>query len=202
MVTYYLQGNPQDYVLNEISMTRWRFCIMSTIKICVFKMTSLYGPHIKLIYLVLKLNYSAWWRHQMETFSVLLALCAGNSLVTCEFSSQRSVTWSFDVYFDLRLNKRLSKQSWGCWFEMPSCSLWRHCNVVKHGQHHNCWCPGPLHHQVISSHGIDCKLGRIGSVMRAEFIHPCPRGGYSLYESYNIYSAILTHLFQVSGKFV
>ena len=38
------------------------------------------------------------------------------------------VTRSFDIFFDLRLNKRLSKQSWGWWFETPSCSLWRHCN--------------------------------------------------------------------------
>ena len=44
-----------------------------------------------------------WWRHQMETFSALLALCAGNSLVTGEFPSQTPVTWSFDVSFDLRL---------------------------------------------------------------------------------------------------
>ena len=51
---------------------------------------------------------NAWWRHQMETFSALLALCAGNSPVTGEFPSQRPVTWSFDVFFDLHLNKRLS----------------------------------------------------------------------------------------------
>ena len=69
-----------------------------------------------------------WWRHQMETFSVLLALCAGNSPGTGEFPAQRSVTRSFDVFFDLRLNKRLSKQPWGWWFEPPSCPLWRHCN--------------------------------------------------------------------------
>ena len=31
-------------------------------------------------------------------------------------------------FFYLRLNKRLSKQSWGWWFETLSCSLWRHCN--------------------------------------------------------------------------
>ena len=36
----------------------------------------------------------------------------------------------FDVFFDLRLNKRLSKQLWGWWFETPSRSLWRHCNDV------------------------------------------------------------------------
>ena len=69
-----------------------------------------------------------WWRHQMETFSVLLAICVGNSLVTSEFPSQRPVTWSFGVFFDLRFNKRLSKQSWGWWFEIPSHPLWRHCN--------------------------------------------------------------------------
>ena len=38
------------------------------------------------------------------------------------------VTQSFDVFFDLPLNKRLSKQSWGWWFETPSRQLWRHCN--------------------------------------------------------------------------
>ena len=69
-----------------------------------------------------------WWRHQMETFSALLARCAGNSPVPGEFPTQRPVTRSFDVFFDLRLNKRLSKQPWGWWFETPSWSLWRHCN--------------------------------------------------------------------------
>ena len=40
----------------------------------------------------------------------------------------RPVTQSFDFFFDLRLNKRLSKQSWGWWFETPPCPLWRQCN--------------------------------------------------------------------------
>ena len=44
-----------------------------------------------------------WWRHQMKTFSALLALCVGNSPVTGEFPSRRQVTRSFDVFFDLRL---------------------------------------------------------------------------------------------------
>ena len=74
------------------------------------------------------LIFSTWWHHQMETFSVLLALCVWNSPVTGEFPSQRPVTWSFDVFFDLRLKKRLSKQSWGWWFEMPWCSLWCRSN--------------------------------------------------------------------------
>ena len=36
---------------------------------------------------------------------------------------------SFDVFFDMRPNNRLSKQPWGWWFETPSRSLWRHCNM-------------------------------------------------------------------------
>ena len=71
----------------------------------------------------------AWWRHQMETFSALLAICAGNSPVPGEFPTQRPVTRSFDVFFDLRLSKRLSKQSWGWWLETISRPLWRHRNA-------------------------------------------------------------------------
>ena len=48
-----------------------------------------------------------------------------------EFPTQRPVTRSFDVFFDLRLNKRLSKQAGDWWSETPSCSLWRQCNGLK-----------------------------------------------------------------------
>ena len=61
-------------------------------------------------------NEISWWRYQIETFSALLAICAGNSPVPGEFPAQRPVTRSVEVFFDLRL-KRLSKQSWGWWFE-------------------------------------------------------------------------------------
>ena len=71
---------------------------------------------------------SAWWHHKMETFSALLVIYAGNSPVSGEFPSQRPVTRSFDLFFDLRLNKPLSKQWWGWWFETLSRLLWRHCN--------------------------------------------------------------------------
>ena len=64
----------------------------------------------------------------METFSALLVICAGNSPALGEFLAQRPVTRSFDVYFDLHPNKRLSKQWWGWWFETQSWPLWRHCN--------------------------------------------------------------------------
>ena len=51
------------------------------------------------------------------------------SPVTGRFPSQRPAKWSFDVFFDLRLNKRLSKQSKRWWFETSSRSLWRHGNA-------------------------------------------------------------------------
>ena len=72
----------------------------------------------------------SWWRHQMETFSALLAFCAGNSPVTGEFPAQRSVTRSFDIFFDLHLNRQLNKQWRRWWIETLPRSLWRHCNVI------------------------------------------------------------------------
>ena len=72
----------------------------------------------------------------IDRFSyVMMASSNGKALRTIspvpgEFPAQRPVTRSFDVFFDLRLNERLCKQSWGCWFETPSRSLqWRH-NVL------------------------------------------------------------------------
>ena len=73
----------------------------------------------------------SWWRHQIETFYALMPICAGNSPVSGEFPAQRPVTRSFDVFFDLRLNKRLSKQSWGWWFETLPRPLWPHNNVCR-----------------------------------------------------------------------
>ena len=64
----------------------------------------------------------------METFSALLALREGNSPVTGKFPAQKPVTRSFDVFFDLRLKKRLSKQLRGWWLETPSC----HYDVTTH----------------------------------------------------------------------
>ena len=62
---------------------------------------------------------------------VLLALCAGNSLVTGQFPTQRPVTQSFDVFFDLSLNKRLSKQSWGSIVLIVTSLLWNLGNLVR-----------------------------------------------------------------------
>ena len=77
---------------------------------------------------------TTWWRHEMETFSALLAIFAGSSPATGEFPAQRPVTQSFDVFCDLRLNKRLNKQSWALRFEKPSRPLWRHSNGHYRGR--------------------------------------------------------------------
>ena len=114
----------RNKLLNKQSSGRW---FLRQWRLC--------GVTVTLRYYVI-IPYVSWdhfrcsrWRHQMETFSALLAICAGNSPVTGEFPAQRPVTRSFDVFFDLRLNKRLSKQSRGWWFETPSRPLWRHWYV-------------------------------------------------------------------------
>ena len=64
------------------------------------------------------------WKHLPRYWPFVGSPVAG------EFPSQRSVIRSFDVFFDLYLNKWLSKQSWGWWFETPSCPLWRDSNEL------------------------------------------------------------------------
>ena len=73
---------------------------------------------------------SPWWRHQMEAFFAVLAICAGNSPVPGEFPAQWPATRSFDVFFDQHPSNRLSKQWRGWWFETLSYPLWRHRNAI------------------------------------------------------------------------
>ena len=76
-------------------------------------------------------------------FGVTGPLC-GEFTGPGEFPAQRPVTRSFDVFFDLRLNNRLSKQPWGWWFETPPWWLWRHCND----------------RETLHVHAFDCYLQR------------------------------------------
>ena len=75
------------------------------------------------------------WSFSMMTSSNgnifhVTVLCAGNSPVTGEFPSQWPVKRSFEVSFDLRLNKQLNKQSRIRWFETPSRLSWPHCYAI------------------------------------------------------------------------
>ena len=82
--------------------------------------------HLVRTYLVWIMSLQFQNHGQLDCFSV-----ARLGLTTKKHRSlalQKPVTRSFDVFFDLCLNKRLSKQSRGWWFETPSRPLWRHCN--------------------------------------------------------------------------
>ena len=68
----------------------------------------------------------SWWRHQMEAFSALLALCAGNSPVTGEFPSQKGQLCGLRCFFDVGPHKLLNRQSNDRWFE----TTWRSCDVI------------------------------------------------------------------------
>ena len=74
------------------------------------------------------MNYpGTWWRHQMETFPRYWPFLRGIRRSPVNSRTKASV----DVFIDLRLNIRLSKQSWGWWFETLSRPLWRHSNKIK-----------------------------------------------------------------------
>ena len=79
-----------------------------------------YSDDVRSTFMLLVWLTTAWWHHLMGTFSALLPVCERNPPVTNEFPSQRPVTRSFDVYFDLCLNTRLSKHSRRRRYETPS----------------------------------------------------------------------------------
>ena len=97
-----------------------------------------------------------------------------------EFPTQRPINWSFDVFFDLRLNKRLSKQLWGWWFETLSRLLWRHSNVVRIKCHKNsvpgqCWANFASYAQITSAQVVSDVKGcqRPNNVVSKVFSHLC-----------------------------
>ena len=108
----------------------WAHCMCQVIN------SHLYGWLVGSLHEKLFWTYEPFHRGGLMTtssngniFRVTGVLC-GEFTGPGEFPTQRPVTRSFDVFFDLRLNKRLSKQPLGWWLETPSWSLWRHCNVI------------------------------------------------------------------------
>ena len=130
----------QKHHLQLVSHLRYWFDILSRdVFLLTYHQVSLIGPVIQLrTYLFVLfcsftcvLNLSPddviKWKH----FPHCWPFCAGKSPVTAEFPSKCPVTRSFDFFFNLRLDKRLSKQSIRRWFETPSRSLWRRCNAYS-----------------------------------------------------------------------
>ena len=135
MTTFGFQGNwckgcsnKINYINSNYSWSSESLCKPVMLANFIFNVWSLMGKYYQSAF---EKWIVTWWRHQMERFSALLALCAGNSPVTGKFPAQRPTTQSFYVFFDLRLNKWLSEHSWGWWLETLSRSLWRHCNDIK-----------------------------------------------------------------------
>ena len=138
---YYIR--PLAYIITMHCFNISQYVILKTIwsKLCIYIYNAYHSiaAHVQILTVNAERSLSyrgsvsmfwTWWRHQMETFPTLLALCEGNPLISSGFPSQRPVTRSFDVFFDLRLNEGLSKQSIRWWFETPSRSLWRNCNDI------------------------------------------------------------------------
>ena len=89
-----------------------------------------------LVYFTNFTRFSSWslfhfarWRHQMETFSTLLDLCAGNFTGHKWIPLTKTSEAELWCFLWSATEQRLSKQSRRRWFETPSRSLWRHCNV-------------------------------------------------------------------------
>ena len=99
----------------------------------------MYGQDVIWIFLYSLGVILTWWRHQMETFFRVTGPLWREFTGPGEFPTQRPVTRGFDVFFVLRLNKPLSKQPWGCWFETLSRSLWRYRNE-QYQMHVEVWC--------------------------------------------------------------
>ena len=130
------------YILRTLYLFNWIPCISSGIilkqkMLVLTKFSTQYVPEFlqkDISVSVYRYQYKVHTRNIMMTPSNgnifrVTGLCAGNSPVSGEFPSQRPVTRSFNIFFDLCMNKWLSKQSWGSWFETPSCPFWHHCNV-------------------------------------------------------------------------
>ena len=125
VLAIFRQNLPQRIEIMSYKI-RWSMCCV--LQLNVEEILTVISSHECHMWDTCRQNPPTWWHHQMETFSALLAICAGNSPVSGEFPAQRPVTRSFDIFFDVRLIKRLSKHSRGWWFETLSHPLWRHPN--------------------------------------------------------------------------
>ena len=112
---FYLVGSRFFQLHGEMELHWWRLlCIHHSLHDWFWRHDSRWvgpGPNgfLEMIKYIL-ISISQMMTSSNGNISPLLAICAGNSPVTVEFPAQRPVTRSFDIFFDLRLNKRLSKQ--------------------------------------------------------------------------------------------
>ena len=116
----YIQGNwiiavmnPRSLIVISIMICRyWKHCMLSWWQLCATNDDS--DEKVGIIMMT----------SSNGNIFALLALCEGNPPLTGGFPSQGPVTRSFDM----RLNKRLNKQSRHRWLGKPSRWFWRHGN--------------------------------------------------------------------------
>ena len=120
LVILYIDGSVQDCNISNANALRDTALVLSHPHVDYVSFNSLMNPTFLKIMMTSSIE---------NIFRVIDPLC-GEFTGPGEFPAQRPVTRSFDVFFDLRLNKRLSKQPRGWWFETPPCSLWRQRNVL------------------------------------------------------------------------
>ena len=133
MGEYQSYNDPYSYLNNQNIYGSFIIASVAVVSRVSMRRISYNALPVAGMYLLLvswKDSYCFMMTSSNKTFSALLALCAGNSPVICEFPSQRPVMRNFDVFFNLCLNKQFSKHSWGWWFETSTCPLWRQCNVM------------------------------------------------------------------------
>ena len=123
-------------------------------------------------YTTTTVHEETWWHHQKgNIFRITDPLC-GKFIGHRWIPPQRPVSRSFDVFFDLRLNKRFSKQSGRRWFETKSRSLWRHYNDYNEPEP----CAYILHRTVIISIHIFADLLYFSEVLNRQ-THPLGQNG-------------------------
>ena len=121
---------------NDVYKRQWtRSLLIPVLTCCLAPQNIIWTNTDQLLICLLETSFNGGQIPNMMTstngkFSALLAICAGNSPVPGEFPARRPVTRSFDVFFDLHPNKRLSKQWWGWWFETPSAGNRAHYDVI------------------------------------------------------------------------
>ena len=108
---------------------RWELGILTRPYCCSTSLANLNTMGKQITWIVWEMMQT-WWHHQMEPFSMLLAIVQGIhwSPVNSLHKGQWCRALMFPLISSWIMNKQLSKQSWGWWFETPSCSLWHHCN--------------------------------------------------------------------------
>ena len=139
-------------------INHWSLEVKMNIFLCniFFMITSWYSLQMQrgVFFLLVAQRRFSWWRHQMETFSAILALCAGTLPVQVDSPHKAQWRGALMVSFICTWINNWVKKTRGWWFETPPWSLWRQCNVEM-----ACCCV--LHEATLATKVIDTLLRQV-----------------------------------------